>query len=108
MVLGPDRQLPEFRDVPVDRRRPVLLRQAAWVKDALLRSEAGSPLPRLRDRMWRDGIAERVAKREVSAERPVLRGEDDRRAPFHKMVVQGVGVVAAEPHSTAPAARWRT
>jgi len=51
--------------------------------------------------MGRNRVAKRVAKREVTAERPVFRREDDWRPVLDKMIVQRVGVIAAEPDSDA-------
>ncbi len=46
-------------------------------------------------------VAKRVAEREVTAKRPVFRREDDCRPVLDKMVMQRVGVIAAEPNSDA-------
>ena len=53
--------------------------------------------------MGGDGIAERIAEREITAERPVLWSEFDFDTLADKMVVQCVSVVTAEPDGNAQA-----
>src|ERR1700733_4738173 len=57
---------------------------------------------RMRDRVGCNRVAKRVAKREVTAKRPVFRREDDWGPVLDKMVMQRVGVIAAEPDRDAP------
>jgi DNA-binding MarR family transcriptional regulator len=59
------------------------------------------------DGVRRDRVAERVAEREVAAERPVLGREHDCRAVLDEVVVQGVRVIAAEPDGDAPTEVFR-
>ena len=48
------------------------------------------------DGVRRDRVAERVAEREVAAERSILGREHDCRAVLGEVVVQGVRVIAAD------------
>lgn len=69
-----------------------------WVKFVMSLAELG-----LLDRMGRDGVAERIAKCEVSAEWPVLGSELDFDSSIDETVMQCVCVVTAKPDGNAPA-----